>query len=315
VKWERGACLNAAILEENGRIYMFYRAIDHEPGWKPGGQSGGCYNTSVGLAVSQDGLHFERREEPLIPLGFFGPHTEAQDCRIVKIDGTYYLTYCLYNKKEGIPRAGYSTSRNLVDWEHHGEIVPFERFGFNKNAALFPEKINGRFALLHRPESAAFLREPIARFNWRTWSRGPLTPSTAPGVTISYSEDLRSWHDTKVVLAPRAGMWDEAKVGAGAPPIRTPVGWLNVYHGVDHKHVYRLGLALHDLDDPTIVLKRQEACLLQPELEWELKGDVDGAIFTCGAILSGEVLRVYYAGADTVIGVAEADVGGFLNLD
>jgi predicted GH43/DUF377 family glycosyl hydrolase len=63
------------------------------------------------------------------------------------------------------------------------------------------------------------------------------------------------------------------------------------------------------------VLKRQEACLLQPELEWELKGDVDGAIFTCGAILSGEVLRVYYAGADTVIGVAEADVGGFLNLD
>lgn len=315
VRWERGACLNAAILEEDGVIHMFYRAIDHEPGWKQGVQSGGCYNTSVGHAISRDGVFFERHMEPLIPFGFFGPHTEAQDCRIVKIDGVYYLTYCLYNKKEGIPRAGYSTSCNLVDWEHHGEIVPFEQFGFNKNAVLFPEKIHGCFALLHRPESAAFLREPMPAFNWRTWSRGPLSPDTAPGVTISYSRDFRSWHDTKVLLAPRDGHWDEAKVGAGAPPLRTSAGWLNVYHGVDHHHVYRLGLALHDLDDPSIVLRRQEHCLLEPELEWELKGDVDGAIFTCGALMKGSTLQVYYAGADTVIGLAEADVGGFLDLD
>jgi predicted GH43/DUF377 family glycosyl hydrolase len=313
VSWERGACLNSAVLHEDGLWHLLYRAIDHEPGWRQG-KGSGPYNTSVGLATSRDGIHFERREEPVIPFGFFGPNTEAQDCRVVKIDGVYHLTYCLYDKKRGLPTTGCSLSRDLVHWEHLGELTPFAEFGFNKNAALFPEKIGGRYCLLHRPESAAHLQLPINRFNWRTWSRGEFVgPEQWPGVTISFSEDLKAWTDTEVVLAPRADCWDSVKTGAGAPPIRTEVGWLNVYHGVDDRHVYRLGLALHDLDDPTVILRRQEECILEPELEWECHGDVDGAIFTCGAVLRDGMLRVYYAGADTVIGLAEADVSSFLH--
>ncbi len=313
VTWERGAILNSAVWEENGKTYLFYRAIDHDPAWQQ--ETGGRYVTSVGLAVSEDGLHFERRAEPIIPSRFLGGTTEAQDCRIVKIDGLYYLTYCLYDKEIGLPSPGYSVSSDLEHWEHRGELVPFADFGYNKNAAFFPEKIGGRFALLHRPEAADYRHLPRESFDWRTWSRAPLErEDQAPGVTLSFSDDLRTWADTKVVLKPRHDHWDSAKVGPGAPPIRTPQGWLNVYHGVDHHHTYRLGIALHDLEDPTVVLRRQEEAILQPELDWERFGDVDGAIFTCGALLKPDgTLRVYYAGADTVLGLAEANVSAFLN--
>jgi len=311
--WERGACLNSAVAYENDTWYLLYRAIDHDPSWAQDNNAGMRYQSSVGLATSRDGIRFDRQDEPIIPVGFFGGNTEAQDCRITKIDGTYYLVYCLYDCAEGIPTVGYSTSSDMKKWTHHGKLVSFEQFGFNKNGTLFPRKINGRFALLHRPECLDYLSLPGGEFNWRTWSRGPLTPEVqAPGVTISFSEDLQHWTDTKVLLEPRAGEWDSVKVGPGAPPIETPQGWLNVYHGVDENHVYRLGLALHDLDDPTIVLKRQIECFHEPQLDWELKGDVDGAIFTCGAALKDTTLRVYYAGADTVLGVGEADVASFL---
>ena len=314
IQWESGAVLNSAVWEENGKTYLFYRAIDHDPGWTQENPVGGRYLTSVGLAVSEDGIHFERQEKPIIPFGFFGGNSEAQDCRIVKIEGTYYLTYCLYDKEVGLPSPGYSISTDLVNWEHRGELVPFAEYGYNKNAALFPEKIGGRFALIHRPEAAAFRHLPRESFNWRTWSRAPIeNDRDLPGVTLSFSDDLRTWTDTRVILKPRKDSWDNVKVGPGAPPIRTARGWLNVYHAVDASHTYRLGLALHDLDDPSIVLKRQEQWILQPELDWEKHGDVDGAIFTCGALLREDsILRVYYAGADTVIGVAEANIGSFL---
>jgi predicted GH43/DUF377 family glycosyl hydrolase len=312
VPWERGAVLNTAALRENGHIHLFYRAIEHEPGWQPG--AGGTYRTSVGHAWSSSGgLAFERGDEPVLPVGFGGDTTEAEDCRIVKIDGLYYLTYCLWDSSVGRPTPGYSVSRDLKTWEHCGELVPFAQYGYNKNAVLFPEKIGGRFALLHRPEAMAFRHLPEANFSWRTWSRcDEMTPAQRPGVTLSFSDDLKHWTDTRVLLQPREGLWDDNKVGPGAPPMRTPSGWLNVYHGVSKDHVYRLGLALHDLADPSIVLKRQEACLLEPELDWEREGDVDNVVFTCGALLEGSRLRVYYAGADTAIGAAEADVSEFL---
>lgn len=314
VKWERGAVLNSAVWQEEGKTFLFYRAIDHETGWTQENPVGGRYYTSVGLAISEDGINFERQDEPVIPFGFLGGSTEAQDCRIVKIEGIYYLTYCLYDKEIGLPSPGYSTSTDLVHWEHRGELVPFAEHGYNKNATLFPEKIGGRFALLHRPEAARYRLLPREQFNWRTWSRAPITnEAEQPGVTLSFSDDLRTWEDTSVVLKPRPGAWDEVKVGPGAPPIRTAQGWLNVYHAVDANHTYRLGLALHDLENPAKVLKRQSGWILQPELEWEKHGDVDGAIFTCGALLrENGILRVYYAGADTVLGLAEGDVTPFL---
>ncbi len=313
LQWERGAVFNAGAIEIDGRVHLFYRAVDHEPG----GKHGQCltYNTSVGYAVSEDGLHFERRDTPLIPYGFSGPKRAAEDCRVVRLEDTFYLTYCLNDRNTGLPRPGYSTSRDLSSWEHHGELVPFDDYGFNKNATLFPEKIDGRYVLFHRPEAAAFRHLPLKQFSWRTWSRcDDMREDQKPGLTLSYSRDLRTWTDSQVILRARDGYWDDNKVGPGAPPIRTPSGWLNVYHGVDRHHVYRLGLALHDLRDPSIVLKRQDACILEPELDWERDGDVPNVIFTCAALLRGSELTVYYAGADTCLGVARANVSSFLDL-
>ena len=312
LQWERGAVFNAGVIEKDGCIHMFYRAVDHEPG----GKHGQCkiYRTSVGYAVSADGLNFKRADTPLIPYGLLGDRHAAEDCRIVELDGLYYLTYCLNNRNTGCPSPGYSVSPDLRHWEHRGELVPFAEFGFNKNATLFPERIGGRYALFHRPEASAFRHLPLKQFSWRTWSRcDDMAEDQRPGLTLSYSHDLRHWEDTRVILRPREGNWDNHKVGPGAPPMRTPAGWLNVYHAVDALHVYRLGLALHDLRDPSIVLKRQDSCILEPELDWEIEGDVPNVVFTCGALLRGTELTVYYAGADTCIGIARADVAAFLN--
>lgn len=310
-EWERGAVFNAGVIEVDGQVHMFYRAVNHEPG----GKLGNCriYHTSVGHAVSGDGLHFERSDRPLIPYGFSGPDQVAEDCRVTRLEGQYYLTYCFHDRNLGTPRPGYSVSNDLRNWEHRGELVPFDDCGFNKNATLFPEKINGRYALLHRPEAMDFRHLPVTQFDWRTWSRSPaMTPAQLPGITLSYSHDLRNWSDNQVIMQPRPECWDNNKVGPGAPPIKTAAGWLNVYHGVDRDHIYRLGIALHDLRDPAIILARQTEAILEPELDWEKDGDVPNVVFTCGALLHGTQLTVYYAGADTCIGVARADIKEFL---
>jgi predicted GH43/DUF377 family glycosyl hydrolase len=106
--------------------------------------------------------------------------------------------------------------------------------------------------------------------------------------------------------------WERRKIGGGAPPIRTEAGWLVIYHGVDEDLGYRLGVALLDLDDPTRVIARQPEPILEPEMGWELTGDVNNVVFTCGAVLRDRELWVVYGAADTVLGLATGDVDDFL---
>ncbi|MER3475131.1 MAG: glycosidase, partial [Armatimonadota bacterium] len=105
-------------------------------------------------------------------------------------------------------------------------------------------------------------------------------------------------------MRPRPGTWESLKIGAGAPPIKTEYGWLLFYHGVDDNRVYRLGVALLDLKDPSKVIKRYDKPVLSPETQWEKEGQVPNVVFTCGAVEIDETYFVYYGGADTVIGVA-----------
>lgn len=311
VAWECGAVLNTAAVQADGKVHLFYRAIRHDG--KGSGTRWSCYDTTVGHAVSSDGIRFDRLE-PVIPYGFDGG-LAAEDCRVSRIGGRYYMTYCQYDKAEGIPRAGYAVSDDLYHWDRKGVLVPYEECGFNKNAVLFPGLVGGRYALFHRPESAAYRQRDLSQFDWWTWARsGELADQEQPGITLSYSDDLKCWSDTRVIMQPRRGFWDDMKVGPGAPPILTPRGWLNVYHGVSSDKTYRLGIAIHAAKDPSIVLERQAECIIEPELEWEREGDVPNVIFTCGALLIGRRLVVYYGGADKRIGVAEADVGDFAGL-
>lgn len=313
VPWEQDAVFNTAAAFYNGKFHLFYRGTYH-PGWVRG--KGGTYDSSVGHAISGDGIHFERLDEPVLKPGSVwdtGP-TVPEDPRITRIGDTWYLVFALWEKYTTARLyPGYAVSKDLMTWEEKGPLVRFSECGFNKNAALFPEKIGGRFWTLHRPESQAHKDLPERDFDWIYWTRNKaMAQGETPGVTVSSSSDFVKWENHKVIMTTREGLWDCAKVGPGAPPIRIPEGWLIVYHGVDHDSVYRLGIALLDADDPTKVLKRQEAPILEPELDWELNGDVPNVVFTCGALLFDRELWVYYGGADTVIGLAKGNIDDFL---
>jgi len=152
-----------------------------------------------------------------------------------------------------------------------------------RNVVLFPEKIDGHYARLDRPHSGI---SP-----WSIW--------------ISYSPDLVHWGDSRVVIKPAPYHWDEMKIGPGATPIKTAHGWLNIYHGVFETMggaVYRLGVALHDLHDPSRVLGVADEWILQPEDPWEVVGYVHNVVFCCGAVTEDDgTIKLYWGGADTVM--------------
>jgi predicted GH43/DUF377 family glycosyl hydrolase len=176
----------------------------------------------------------------------------------------------------------------------------FERFGLimqpeDKDAALLPHRVNGQWALIHRPVGA------LKAHMW-----------------ISYSPDLRSWGNHKLMLEARRGAWwDANKIGLSPPPIETPQGWLVIYHGVRVTaagSIYRLGLALFDLENPERCLKRGDEWIFGPEKPYERHGDVDDVVFPCGCILApdGDTLRLYYGAADSSIALATGSVHAML---
>jgi predicted GH43/DUF377 family glycosyl hydrolase len=169
-----------------------------------------------------------------------------------------------------------------------------ERYGIirqpqDKNAALLPHRIDGRWVLLHRP-----------------------TTEFTGGIVLSRSTDLISWSTPEPVLKPRVGAWwDSLRIGLGPPPLRTDHGWLLIYHGVKETvsgEIYRAGLALLDLTEPTRVLRRLPAWILAPTAPYERTGDVPNVVFPCGLVLEPESqeLRLYYGAADTSICLAVA---------
>jgi predicted GH43/DUF377 family glycosyl hydrolase len=232
--------------------------------------------STIGYAVSQDGFDWLRLDRPVLEPANEFETKGVEDPRITRIDDTFYMTYTAYSER-GM-RVSLAASSNLIAWEQLGIILPDED---NKDAVLFPEQLGGCYILLHR---------------------------RPPDIWIACSNDLLHWTDHRVIMRPRPGTWEALKIGAAGPPVKTDHGWLLIYHGVDEDHVYRLGVALLDLYDPTVVLKRQEAPILEPEEEWERHGDVSNVVFSCGQVMRDDVLYVYYGGADTAIGVATADM-------
>ncbi len=216
----------------------------------------------------------------------------VEDPRITQIDGTYYVVYTGYS--EGGPLVCLATTEDFVTFERHGVIVPPE----DKDAALFPETFDGRWALLHRPATA--------------------TAGLGAHVWLSWSPDLRYWGDGRILLpARRGGWWDANKVGTGPPPLRTDEGWLLCYHGVRvtaSGSLYRVGLALLDLHDPGTVLKRTDEWVFGPTEPYERTGDVPGVVFPTGWVLGedGDTLRMYYGAADSVVALATASLAVLL---
>jgi predicted GH43/DUF377 family glycosyl hydrolase len=313
VRWESGAVFNPAVCHHDGVFHLFYRAI-YEEG-EPG-EAGRVYNSCIGHARSLDGIHFQCDDQPVLRNKTYinGEIYDAQDPRISRIDGTWYMVYTNWKDHcRMIP--SYAVSEDLEHWEDRGPLMRYDRWGHNKNALLFPEKIGGRFAAFHRPEDQRYKHLPPEEFQYGFWTRGPMDDYEAPaGIAVAFSEGLDTWEDNHPVLHPREGKWDCKRSGSAGPPLRTENGWLTVYHGIDMDDVYRLGLLLLDPEEPWKIIKRREDPILEPEMPWEREGDVPNVVFSCGSLLFGTELWVYYGAADTVVGLAIGEVGEFLEV-
>jgi predicted GH43/DUF377 family glycosyl hydrolase len=268
--WETENVFNAAAVRFNGLVYLLYRA------------QGLDRISRIGCAISADGYHFNRLHDPVLAPENAFETFGVEDPRVTELDGVFYMLYTAYSP-QGI-RIALARSTNLIAWERLGIVLPDED---NKDAALFPEMIGGRYVMFHR---------------------------RPPDIWLAYSNDLLRWSDHQIIMRPRPGLWDSVRVGAGGPVFKTEWGWLNFYHGYNEDRVYCLGVALHDLHDPAKILIRQNEPILCPLGPFEQWGDVPNVVFTCGGIETDDAHLVYYGGGDHVMAVAsvgKAEVRAF----
>lgn len=305
--WAGGAVFNPAAWYDGETIHLLFRAV--ADGYKrialPHAADGepatgfDDYVSSIGYASSRDGCSFEVRPEPFLVPGDTFDRFGAEDPRLVRLDGAYYITYTALESEafaeDAIVRIGLASTRDFLTVEKYGVIGPQVR---DKDAVIFPDLIGGRIAMLHRIEPDI----QLIFFDDLDQLRRPPT---------ALWEDHMEHLERHVIMRP-CEEWEATKIGAGPPPIRTDEGWLLIYHGVDRDLVYRAGIALLDLDDPSEVIARCPDPVLEPETEFERIGDVNNVVFPEGAVVIDGMLHVYYGAADRVIGHATAPLADVL---
>ncbi len=301
--WEAFNTFNPAAFYDNGKIHLIYRA------------QGFNYVSVLGYATTQDGFTInERLNDPIYTpsadfegrmdstdvqsslfYGSGGGFGGCEDPRITKIGERIYMTYVAYD--------GYSPPRIALTsiaandflnrrwlWEKPVLITP--PGVVDKSAVIFPEKIRGKYVIMHR---------------------------VYPDILIDFVDNLHfdgsTWLKGESKIGPRVGMWDSRKIGAGAPPLRTKDGWLLIYQSVGNQDSsrYKIGAMLLDLDDPTKVLYRCNAPILEPTETYENDGFKAGVVYPCGAVIFDKLLFVYYGGADSYVCVAHENLDEFLS--
>lgn len=314
-QWENLVVCNPGVWYEDGKFYMLYRAAGDDEE----------HVIRFGLAVSTDGFHFERVSDQPV----FGPSADGEDAgcvedpRIVKFDDYYYVTYAFrpcppgqywkfahdeivvkdFGKnapaflQRNIANTGLAITKDFIHWRRLGRITKPNLD--DRDVILFPEKINGKYAMLHRPKE------------WVGDGHGPQHPA----IWLRYSDDLLVWDTpSKLLIEGRPDSWEE-KIGGSTPPLKTDKGWLVLYHGVEDGGTgyYRVGAMMLDLNDPSIVLGRTRDFILEPEFTYEKEGFYNGCVFPTGNVIVDGVLYVYYGGADKYVGVATANVDELVN--
>jgi len=309
-KWESKAVFNPGAVLKDGKIFFLYRAIGEYD----------TYISRIGLAVSEDGFNFERKSKrPLIKPAAGYDKWACEDPRITKIGDTFYITYVALSQRVregGKPtyevihsfnvQTALLTTKDFVHFKRHGIITPKD--SDNRDVVIFPEKINGKFVIIHRPH------------RWcKNWFKDPLSKkikvdmpvayedlSQRPGVWLAYSADLKHWHNHKLII--RSIYENDEKTGAGPPPIKTDKGWFLIYHRVSRDGgndvVYTARAILLDLKNPSKVIAEIPYDILEPEAKYEIKGDVNKVVFPTGALVKDDTLFVYYGAADKQCAVA-----------
>jgi predicted GH43/DUF377 family glycosyl hydrolase len=238
------------------------------------------------LAWSDDGVHFEAEPKPTLigygELESFG----IEDSRVTEINGRYYLTYTAVSPS-GVA-VGMTSTTDWQEFHRHGVIIPPS----NKDCALFPAKVGGKYLALHRPSNLYI----GGHYIW-----------------LSTSPDMEHWGCHKCLAWSRPGMWDSARIGAGAEPILTERGWLAIYHGADEHHRYCLGGLLMDRDDPAKVIGRSIEPIMEPLAPYEQTGFFGNVVFTNGHVVDGDTVTVYYGASDEVICGARFSIAQILD--
>lgn len=320
-EFENQAVLNPACIEANGVTHMFYRAVRK-----------GDMVSSIGYCRLEGNKAVQRSDKPVLFPEHDYERMGIEDPRIVLLDGVYYLFYTVYDGKNAL--FAYATSTDLVRFTKHGIISPrityaeaAKLFGFSKaklmeryfffdsyvrdregdgillwekDAFIFPKKINGRFALVHRVLPGI----QVIRFD------------DFKDLTDDYwREHLRNLGD-HVLLDPEY-RFESRNIGGGCPPIETKDGWLLIYHAVEDSNrgkIYHAAAALLDLADPMKVIGRLKKPLFSPVEPWEKQGDVNNVVFPTGALVKGGRLYLYYGAADKRIAAKSIDLNELVSV-
>lgn len=299
--WESKAVFNPTAFYEEGKVHLVYRAVGEED------------VSTLGYATSSDGVTIDKRhKEPIyVPTQQFegnqgySPSAKSpfvsgpgwggvEDPRITKIDGRLYMVYVAFDGSNP-PRLAL-TSIEVSDflshhWNWDRPVLISKPGEINKSGSILPERVNGKYVIFHR---------------------------VYPNILIDFVDSLefdgKTFLKGEYKITPRSDSWDSRKVGVGPAPLKTEDGWLVFYSGVDDKDDarYKIGAMLLDLADPTRVLFRSPAAILEPTEHYENGGLKCGVVYPCGAVLIDDKLIVYYGGSDTYVCAATAELPGFL---
>lgn len=313
--WESLVTCNPGVYYDDGVFYMLYRAAGDDKE----------HVIRLGLATSKDGFHFERQsDKPVFAPSSDGPDSGCvEDPRIVKFDDEYYITYAYRPVSPGqywkfghdevlLPKCGEcapaAIAKNLgnTGLAVTTDFRSFRRLGRltspvldDRDVILFPEKVNGKFVMLHRPKQYIGGEYGVGY----------------PSIWIKFSDDLLDWEskESHLLLTGSENTWEE-KIGGSTPPLKTDKGWLVLYHGVEHggKGYYRVGAMLLDLDNPLKILAKTPDFILEPEEDFEIKGYYNGCVFPTGNVIVNDTLFVYYGSADKYVCVATCSVNELL---
>jgi predicted GH43/DUF377 family glycosyl hydrolase len=290
--WEAKWVFNPAAVDLDGSVHMIYRAMSNDN------------TSSFGYARLKDAMNIdERLSEPMYvprepfeqkrrpPDGYSG----CEDARVTVVDDTLYMLYTAYDG-EHPPRVALSSisvsdflARKWDAWKKPILVTP-ENVD-DKNMCILPERVDGEYLLMHRIDKR-------------------ICADIVGDLSFSEGRIKRCIE----IMGPRPGMWDSEKIGITAPPLRIPEGWLLIYHGVSKTRTYRFGAVLLDVHNPTNVLARTVDPIFEPTLPWEKEGQIPNVVFSCGAVIRDDTLYVYYAGADSAIGVATGSLTDIVNM-
>lgn len=304
--WEAGGVMNPAAAEAGGKTHLFYRAVGND-GVSRIGYASSTDGVTIderlpypvlsfdGAAVDKD---YMRRKYPnLVASG--GSWAGIEDPRAVVIDGRLYLSFSVFYGWHSLRIAVSSISVDDLlakRWHWTPPVFLSPENEVHKNWVLFPERINGKFAVFHGLMPGS--REHAAVAYLDTLERDP---------TTYVKSDARFRNEEQ------KDVWDSKIRGAGPPPVATEKGWLMMYHANDSRepHRYKLGAMLLDREDPTRVIARSSAPVLEPDMPYENEGK-PGIVYACGATVNGDTLRVYYGGGDQVVCAAETSLSQLL---